>query len=448
MTEPAQTGQSALHLVKIVKALRTPLTSMSEHLSSQPIRRFFADLGPGLITGAADDDPSGISTYSVTGASFGFAQLWTVFFAFPLMAAVQIMCARLGLISGQGLAGVIRRRYPKWVLLGACILLAVANTVNIGADLGGMAEAMEMMTGLSSFVWLPLFAVSIVVLLIWSSYRQMARVFKWLTLVLFAYVVAAFMAHPRWDEVLKSTFVPRIQWNAAYISTFVAILGTTISPYLFFWQAAQEVEEERAKGRRTLRSRRGATDEELRAARTDVLTGMIFAGVVMYFIILTTGATLYPSGQRDIETARQAAEALRPLAGNAAYLLFTVGLVGTGMLGIPALAGSAACAIAEAMHWRGSLDDRPRHAAKFYGVLAAAVALGLALDYLKVNAVKMLFYAAVINGLLAPPLIVLVTMLTSDEKVMGSRVNPWFLKWAGWITALVMTAAAIAMFVV
>ena len=434
--------------MKIVKALRSPITSLNQHLSSQPIRRFFGELGPGLITGAADDDPSGISTYSVTGASFGFAQLWTVFFAFPLMAAVQIMCARLGLVSGQGLAGVIRKRYPKWVLLGACTLLTVANTVNIGADLGGMAEAMEMMTGLSSFVWLPLFAVFIVVLLIWSSYRQMARVFKWLTLVLFAYVFAAFMAHPRWNEVLRATFVPHIEWNAAYISTFVAILGTTISPYLFFWQAAQEVEEERSKGRRTVHSRRGATDEELRAARTDVLTGMIFAGVVMYFIILTTGATLYPSGHRDIETAREAAEALRPLAGNAAYLLFTVGLVGTGMLGIPALAGSAACAIAEAMHWRGSLDDRPRHAMKFYGVLAAAVALGLALDYLKVNAVKMLFYAAVINGVLAPPLIVLVTMLTSDKTIMGTRVNPWFLKWAGWITALVMTAAAIAMFVV
>jgi NRAMP (natural resistance-associated macrophage protein)-like metal ion transporter len=434
--------------VKIVKALRLPITSLNEHLSSRPIRRFFADLGPGLITGAADDDPSGISTYSVTGAAFGFAQLWTVFFAFPLMAAVQIMCARLGLVSGQGLAGVIRRRYPKWVLLGACILLSVANTVNIGADLGGMAEAMEMMTGLSSFVWLPLFAVLIVVLLMWSSYRQMARVFKWLTLVLFAYVAAAFMAHPRWSEVLRATFVPHIEWNTAYLSTFVAILGTTISPYLFFWQAAQEVEEERAKGRRTVHARRGATDEELRSARTDVLTGMTFAGVVMYFIILTTGATLYPSGQRDIETARQAAEALRPLAGNLAYLLFTVGLVGTGMLGIPALAGSAACAIAEAMHWRGSLDDRPRHAMKFYGVLAAAVALGLALDYLKVSAVKMLFYAAVINGLLAPPLIALVTMLTSDEKVMGIRANPWFLKWGGWATAVIMTAAAIAMFVV
>jgi len=412
------------------------------------VRRFFAELGPGLITGAADDDPSGISTYSVTGAAFGYAQLWTVFFAFPLMAAVQIMCARLGLVSGQGLAGVLRRRYPKWVLLGACALLAIANTVNIGADLGGMAEAMEMMTGLPSLMWLPLFAGLIVVLLVWSSYRHMARVLKWLTLVLFAYVAAAFMAHPRWSQVLRASFIPHIEWTASYIATFVAILGTTISPYLFFWQAAQEVEEERAKGRRTVHARRGATDEELRAARTDVLTGLVLAGMVMYFIILTTGATLYETGQRDIETARQAAEALKPLAGNAAYLLFTVGLVGTGMLGIPALAGSAAYAVTEAMHWRGSLDDRPRVAKKFYGVLAAAVALGLALNYLEVNAVKMLFYAAVVNGVLAPPLIVLVTMLTSDKKVMGERVNSPVLKWLGWLTALVMTAATIAMIVV
>ncbi|HJZ67904.1 MAG TPA: divalent metal cation transporter [Blastocatellia bacterium] len=434
--------------MRIDKVAHSTARYLDKHFSSRPIRRFFSELGPGLITGAADDDPSGISTYSVTGAAFGFAQLWTVFFAFPLMAAVQIMCARLGLVSGQGLAGVLRRRYPKWVLFGACTLLAVANTVNIGADLGGMAQAMQMMTGLPSVMWLPLFAVLIVVLLIWSRYRHIARVFKWLTLVLFAYVAAAFMAHPRWGEVLKATLVPHIQWTPSYIATFVAVLGTTISPYLFFWQAAQEVEEERKMGRRTIHSRRGATDEELRAANTDVITGMVFAGVVMYFIILTTGATLYQTGQREIETAREAAEALRPLAGNAAYLLFTLGLVGTGMLGVPALAGSAAYAVAEAMHWRGSLDDRPSHAVKFYGVLATAVVIGLALDFLRVNAVKMLFYAAVVNGVLAPPLIVLVALVTSDEKVMGSRTNPWPLKWAGWVTALVMIAATIAMIIV
>lgn len=412
------------------------------------VGRFFSELGPGLITGAADDDPSGISTYSVTGATFGFAQLWTVFFAFPLMTAVQLMCARLGLVAGQGLAAVIRRRYPRWVLWGACALLAFANIVNIGADLSGMAEAMEMMTGLQAVVWTPVFAALIVALLVWSSYRQMARVFKWLTLVLFAYVFAAFLAHPGWPEVIKATFIPHIEWSAGYLATFVAILGTTISPYLFFWQTAQEVEEERAAGRKTIKERRGATDEELRAARRDVMTGMAFAGVVMYFIIAATGATLYKSGQRDIETARQAAEALRPLAGNLASLLFTIGLVGTGMLGIPALAGSAAYAVAEALDWRGSLDDKPRIAPKFYGVLAAAVALGLALSALKVSAVKMLFYAAVVNGVLAAPLIVLVILLTSDKRIMGRCTNSPLLKTLGWITALVMAVASVAMFFV
>jgi len=343
---------------------------------------------------------------------------------------------------------VLRRRYSRWVLWGACALLAIANTVNIGADFSGMAAAMEMMTGVSALIWVPVFAALIVALLIWSSYRHIARVFKWLTLVLFAYVAAAFLAHPHWPDVLKSTFVPRIELNPNYLATFVAILGTTISPYLFFWQTAQEVEEERAKGHRSAHARRGATDEELRAARTDVITGMAFAGVVMYFIIVATGATLYQTGQRDIETARQAAEALRPLAGNAAYLLFTVGLVGTGMLGIPALAGSAAYAVAEAMHWRGSLNDRPRVARKFYAVLAISVLLGLALNYLKLNPVKMLFYAAVINGVLAPPLIVLVTLLTSDKKVMGNCANGPLLRWLGWITAAVMAIASVAMLIV
>ena len=408
------------------------------------VRRFFAGLGPGLITGAADDDPSGISTYSVTGAAFGYHQLWTVIFSFPMMAAVQLMSARVGMVSGMGLAGVIRKRYPKWVLLSSCALLAIANTVNIGADLGGMAAAMEMMTGVPSFIWNPFFAGLIVVLMIWSRYRYIARVFKWLTLVLFAYVISAFLAHPHWGDVLFSTLIPQIDFTRQYLATFVAILGTTISPYLFFWQAAQEVEEERAKGRRTIKSRKGATDNEIRHCHADVLTGMAFAGIVMYFIILTTGATLYISGERNIETARQAAEALRPLAGSAAYLLFTIGIVGTGMLGVPVLAGSAAYAVAEALHWRGSLDDRPRLARKFYGVLAAAVLLGLSLEFFRVNAVRMLFLAAVVNGVLAPPLVAIVTMLSSDRSVMGDRVSPPILKWLGWVTVGVMGLGSIA----
>jgi NRAMP (natural resistance-associated macrophage protein)-like metal ion transporter len=411
------------------------------------IRGFFANLGPGLITGAADDDPSGISTYSVTGAAFGYASLWTALFSFPLMAAVQLMCARLGLVTGRGLAGIVRRRYPRWVLWSSCALLIVANIVNIGADLGGMADATEMVTGIDSRVWTPLYAASIVSLLFWSSYKHVARLFKWLTLILFAYVVAAFLARPDWRAVLSSTFVPRVQWSSDYLATFVGILGTTISPYLFFWQAAQEVEEERAEGRRYVRQHKGAMVEELRRARIDVVTGMFFSNFIMYFIILTAAASLHAHGQTNIETARQAAEALSPLAGRGAYWLFTLGLIGTGMLGVPVLAGSAAYAISEAAHWPGTLEARPRLAPKFYGVIGVSMALGLALDFAGFNAVKMLFWSAVLNGVLAPPLIVLVVLLTSNEKIMGEHVNTPLLKWLGWATAAVMAGAAVAMLI-
>jgi NRAMP (natural resistance-associated macrophage protein)-like metal ion transporter len=409
------------------------------------VRRFFAELGPGLITGAADDDPSGISTYSVAGATFGYAPLWTALFSFPLMAAVQLMCARLGMVSGRGLASVIRRHYSRRVLWGACALLIVANVINIGADLGGMAAVSEMVTGVKAYVWTPLYAAFIVSLLFWSSYRRIARVFKWLTLVLFAYVLAAFLARPDWGAVLRATLVPHVEWSNGYLAVFVGILGTTISPYLFFWQAAQEVEEDRAAGRRTVRQRRGATDAELRRMRTDVLTGMFFSNLVMYFIILTTAATLHAHGETHIGTARQAAEALRPLAGAGAYWLFALGLIGTGMLGVPVLAGSCAYAVAEAEGWRGSLDDTPRLARRFYAVVAVAMLVGLVLNYVGLDAVTMLFWSAVVNGVLAAPLIVLVVLLTSDHAVMGKRVNPPLLRWLGWATAVIMTAATVGM---
>ncbi|HEV3345744.1 MAG TPA: Nramp family divalent metal transporter [Methylomirabilota bacterium] len=409
------------------------------------VRRFFAELGPGLITGAADDDPSGISTYSVAGAAFGYAPLWTALFSFPLMAAVQLMCARLGMVSGRGLASVIRNHYSRRVLWAACALLVVANVINIGADLGGMAEVSEMVTGVSALVWTPLYAVFIVSLLFWSSYRRIARIFKWLTLVLFAYVLAAFLARPDWGAVLRATLMPHVEWTNRYLAVFVGILGTTISPYLFFWQAAQEVEEDRAAGRRTVRQRRGATDEDLRRVRTDVLTGMFFSNLVMYFIILTTAATLHAHGETGIATARAAAEALRPLAGAGAYWLFAIGLIGTGMLGVPVLAGSCAYAVAEAEGWRGSLDDTPRLARRFYAVVAVAMLVGLILNYVGLDAVTMLFWSAVVNGVLAAPLIVLVVLLTSDHAVMGGRVNPPLLRWLGWATAVVMTAATVGM---
>jgi NRAMP (natural resistance-associated macrophage protein)-like metal ion transporter len=431
---------------KTKSKLKAASKKVAKKIAPRRVRTFFAELGPGLISGAADDDPSGISTYSVTGASFGYAPLWTAIFSFPLMSSVQLMCARLGMVTGLGLAGVIRRTYPRWVLWGACSLLIVANVVNIGADLGGMADATKMMTGVNSLVWTPIYAVLIISLLFWTSYRFIAKIFKWLTLVLFSYVIAAFLAHPDWRAVLHSTFVPHVEWSSAYIATFVGILGTTISPYLFFWQAAQEVEEERKKGRRTVKEREGATDTELRQSRTDVLTGMFFSNLVMYFIILTTAATLHAHGKTQIDTAQQAAEALKPLAGSGAYLLFTLGLIGTGMLGVPVLAGAAAYAVSEAGNWRGTLEDKPRLAKKFYAIVALAMIIGLALDYAGFNAVKMLFWSAVLNGVLAPPLIVLVVLLTSSKEIMGERVNPPILKWLGWATAVIMTAAAIAMF--
>jgi len=345
------------------------------------VQQFLKELGPGLITGAADDDPSGISTYSVAGASYGYATLWTALVSFPLMAAIQLMCARLGMVTGCGLASVIRTRYSRWVLWFACALVIVANVFNIGADLGGMADAMQMITRIPSYYWTPFFAALIMGLLLWTSYRTMARIFKWLTMVLFAYVVTAFLAHPNWPAVLRATFIPHIEWTKQYLSVLVGILGTTISPYLFFWQAAQEVEEDRELGKTTVAQRKGSTNKELRIARTDVITGMLLSNLVMYFLILTTAATLNLHGTKDIETAKQAAEALRPLAGKGAYWLFTLGLIGTGMLAVPVLAGSCAYAIAEAAKWKSaSLNLKPRLALKFYSVIGISILVGLAFD--------------------------------------------------------------------
>jgi NRAMP (natural resistance-associated macrophage protein)-like metal ion transporter len=414
--------------------------------NDRPFRRFFSNLGPGLITGAADDDPSGISTYSVAGATFGYLPLWTAVVSFPLMAAIQLMCARLGLVTGLGLAGVIRRRYSRWVLWAACALLVFANVINIAADLGGMGEATAMVTGAPVALSVPIFGIAIVASLMWSSYRTIARLFKWLTLVLLAYVVTAFVAHADWRTALYLTIVPHVEWSRSFFSVLVAILGTTISPYLFFWQAAQEVEEERAMGRNLAR-RRGATASELTACRQDVFAGMFASNAIMYFIILTTAATLHAHGRTSISTAAEAAEALRPLAGAGASALFTLGLIGTGMLAVPVLAGSCAYAIAEAAAWRGSLDQRPHRAKKFYVVLGIAMALGVALTYAGLNAIELLFTAAVINGVLAPPLILIVLLLTRDRRVMGEAANSRLLGFCGWAAFVVMVIAAVGLMV-
>jgi len=407
-------------------------------------KTFFQELGPGLVSGAADDDPSGISTYSVAGAAYGTGFLWTVLLTFPLMASVQTMCARVAMVTGEGLAATIRRRYPRWVLVLSCLLLFIANVVNIGADLAGMAESRAMVVPLPRVLWLIIFAVGMMVSLVYWSYKRLAKIFKWLTLTLFAYVFAAFLAKPDWGSVLRSTFVPDIPFNRDSVMVLVAILGTTITPYMFFWQAAQEVEEEKAHGHASLRSRRGATPEELRIASKDVLVGMGWAGLAMYFIILTTATTLHPAGLTHIASAKEAAEALRPLAGDGAYWLFTIGIVGTGMLGVPVLAGSAAYAIAEAFHFHGSLDDKPKVGSKFYGVVVLSILIGVLFNFVKIDAVKALFYAAVLNGILAPPLVAIVCALNSDKSVMGEARPSALVRSVGWIAAGLMALAAAA----
>src|SRR5213594_1852227 len=417
-----------------------------ERHTHNPVARYFKLLGPRLVTGASDDDPSGITTYSVAGASLGYGMLWTAMATLPLMAAVQLICARIGLVSGRGLAGAVRRHYPRPFLYFACLLLLVANVFNIAADLAGMADATALLTGVPPLVCVPVFGLVICLVTVYTSYARFARYLKWLTAVLFAYVAAALLAKPAWHEVLVATLVPSLRWDPLYVSTLVGVLGTTISPYLFFWQASQEVEEEKARGRRTAAQRRGATPHELADARLDVNTGMFFSNVVMYFIILAAAATLNRSGLTEIVTAREAAEALRPLAGNAAYILFALGLIGTGLLAVPVLAGSASFAVAEVFGWRSGLDLSPRRGRYFYLVFAGAIAGGMLLDLFQTSPIRMLFLSAVLNGILAPPLLVLVMLVSNDAKIMGEHTNGVWLNVLGWGATAVMTAAAAAFF--
>jgi NRAMP (natural resistance-associated macrophage protein)-like metal ion transporter len=419
------------------------------HLSDAPkssgAGTFLRELGPGLVTGAADDDPSGISTYSQAGAAFGYGLLWTTLISFPLMAAVQLMCARIGLVSGRGLASVLRRYYSPWLLWLACILLLVGNTINIAADLSGMAAGAELLSGVRRVWFVPMFALLILAFLIYGSYAVLSRIFKWLTLVLFAYVGAAFLARPSWVEVAMGTLVPHIAFTRAYLFTFVAILGTTISPYLFFWQASQEVEAEAALEEEIGNRPRRALDRELRTVRTDVLAGMVVSNVVMYFIILTAGATLHAHGHTNVQTAAEAAAALEPMAGRAAALLFTLGLVGTGLLGVPVLAGSAAYAVAEAAAWRRGMDERPYQARNFYLVIAISMLIGVALTFSPIDPISLLLWSAVINGILAPPLIIIVLVICNNARVMADHRNGWVLNTFGTIAAVLMTGAAAAL---
>lgn len=411
------------------------------------LRRFFGELGPGIVTGAADDDPSGIATYTTAGASLGFATLWTAVLTFPLMAVVQFLCAKIGLVSGMGLAAVLRNHYTKKVLYPAVVGLVIANTLNAGADIGAIAAAINLLVPIPIRLMLVPIAIIIVALQVWGSYRLIARVFKWLALSLFAYIGSAFLAHPPWLKIFKATLIPQISLDAKYLVTLVAILGTTISPYLFFWEASQEVEEEIESGRKTLQERVGATYAELRKAAWDTNIGMFFCNLVFYFVILASAVTLHAAGKTSIQSAAEAAEALRPLAGNAASILFAVGLIGSGFLAIPVLTGSCAYAVSESFGWECSLSDKPHEARGFYSVIAISTLVGLLFNFLGFNPISALFWSAVINGLISPPLLIIIMHVTNNKRVMGEQVNSRSANIVGWIATAVMFAAAVGMIV-
>jgi NRAMP (natural resistance-associated macrophage protein)-like metal ion transporter len=411
------------------------------------LKRFFAKLGPGFVTGAADDDPSGIATYSIAGAQLGTAMLWTAFITWPLMACVQFMCARIGMVTGMGLGDALRRKGPPWLMFIGAVCVLGANSINVGADLSAMADAAEMLTGVNSHIYVIIFGVGIAYATIRFRYYQIAMILKWLAPVLFAYIITAFIIGPDWHAVLHDTFVPSWPKNHAAWENLVAILGTTISPYLFFWQASQEVEEKKAMGRRMLVERQGATSQEIGDRKLDVGVGTFFSNLVMYFIILTTALALHSHGIKDIETSQQAAEALRPLVGVLASTLYTIGIIGVGFLAIPTLTGSAAYAFAETFSWREGLDEPFRGAIPFYAVLIFATLLGMAMDFLNIHPVKALFWTAVINGLLAPFLLVGVLVCASDRKLMQGQPSSWPARIVVALTTLLMFGAAAAMFV-
>jgi NRAMP (natural resistance-associated macrophage protein)-like metal ion transporter len=410
------------------------------------LRRFLTLLGPGLVTAAADDDPSGIVTYSIAGAQFGTSMLWLSWVTFPLMAAVQMMCARIGMVTGMGLAQALQKKMPRAVLIMIGISLFAANTVNIGADLSGMADVVKLLTGIHSGGFVPAFGITIIFVTVWFKYNVIASILKWLAISLFAYVVTAFIVHPDWPEVLAATFTPSWPSSHAQWATVAAILGTTISPYLFFWQASQEVEVEKARGQRTEISRRGGDVQELRERAIDVGTGAFFSNAIMYFIILTTALTLHKNGITQLESSKDAVKALEPLAGQFASLLYAAGLIGVGFLAIPTLAGSAAYVFSETFKQNQGLDEKLRHARFFYAVLVLSILFGMALTFIDIKPMDALFFSAVINGLLAPFVLAGILLVACDRVVMGDQTSSWLARIAVGITTLGMFLAAGAIF--
>ena len=413
------------------------------------LRQRLRQLGPGLITGAADDDPSGIATYSQAGAQFGFSMLWTVIFTLPLMAAIQIVSARIGYVTRRGLAANIKASFARWVLLSVVGLLLLANTLNVAADIAAMAEALRLLVGGSAHVYAVTFGLLSLALQVFLPYHTYVRWLKWLTLALLAYVAVAFTLHLDWWQVAAEIVHPRLFSQASgrdVLLMVVAVFGTTISPYLFFWQAGQEVEDVQAGG--DVPHTAHEVRRHLRRIKVDTVIGMAISNLVAFFIILSTAATLHAAGLRDIQTSAQAAEALRPLAGDLTFLFFSLGIIGTGLLAVPVLAGSAAYAVAEAAGWRGTLALRLDHGEGrgFYGVIAAATVGGVILCFTPVDPVKELFWSAVLNGVIAVPIMAVMMLLATRRQTMGEHVIGWRLRWLGWLATLVMAATVIAMF--
>jgi NRAMP (natural resistance-associated macrophage protein)-like metal ion transporter len=407
--------------------------------------RWLRKLGPGVITGAADDDPSGIATYSQAGAQFGSALCWTVVLTLPLMIGIQMISARIGRITGHGLASNIRRHYPAPVLYAVVALLFVANTINVAADIAAMAESVHLVAGGPTQLYAVAFGTVCLGLEVFMSYRKYVRYLKWLTLALFAYVGVVLSVDVPWGEVVAGIALPRMELSAAAVTLVVAIFGTTISPYLFFWQAAQEVEDGAAAASRVKRASEASTRRQLRRIEFDTIAGMTFSNLIALAIIVSAAATLHPAGITHIETSAQAAEALRPIAGPFAFVLFCLGIVGTGMLAVPVLAGSAAYAVAETFRWKHGLDLKPHQARGFYAIVALATAGGVLLNFIGIDPIRALVWAAVINGVAAVPIMAVMMLLATDSRVLGKFTVRRWLKVAGWLATATMAAAVAAM---
>jgi NRAMP (natural resistance-associated macrophage protein)-like metal ion transporter len=429
-----------------------PVDEAHSEREPEPEKNFWQRLravGPGLITGAADDDPSGISTYSVAGASTGLSMLWLALVTTPMMAVVQGMCARIGMVTGMGLGASMRKMMPLWISYAIAIAVVVANTFNIGADFAGMSDAAHLVFKLPQIVLVLLFGALLLALMLFSSYRQMVNIIKVLTLSLFAYVVTAFIVHPNWGEVLRNLVIPHIRFQKSWLTTAMGVLGTTITPYLFFWQASLMVEQEKDEGNIKLADRRGASREEIKEAHFDVNAGMILSNAVMFFIIVTTALTLNAHHLTNVATAQQAALALEPLAGKFASVLFMLGMVGTGLLAIPSLAGSSAYVVSDVFAFRGAtgLNVQANKAPRFYAVVGLGILLGVAMTLFHVDAIKTLYYSAVLNGLVAVPIVFILIRIANNADIMGEWVNSLAANLWAWLCFALMGAVAISIFV-